>query len=144
MSRDNARTPMQWDGSAQAGFTSGSKPWLAVNPNYTEINAARELADPDSIYHYTQKMIALRHKTPALVYGDYKDLDPQNPAVFAYTRSLGEERYLVVLNMSDKPVAYSIPGGVQPKTLLLTNEGGSEVNQGTLNLKGWEARVYKY
>ena len=144
MSRDNSRTPMQWDGSAQGGFTSGSKPWLAVNPNYTEINAAQELADPDSIYHYTQKMIALRHKTPALVYGDYKDLDPQNPAVFAYTRCLGEERYLVVLNMSGKPVAYSIAGGIQPKALLLTNQGSKEINQATLNLKGWEARVYKY
>ncbi len=104
MSRDNARTPMQWDGSANGGFTTGGKPWLAVNPNFKEINAAQQVADPNSVYRYTQRMIELRHKTPALVYGSYEDLDPMNPSIFAYTRSLGVDRYLVVLNFSDKPM----------------------------------------
>ena len=104
MSRDNARTPMQWNGSVNGGFTTGGKAWLAVNPNYKEINAAQELGDPNSVYRYTQQMIELRHKTPALVYGTYLDLDPANPAIFAYTRTLGADRYLVVLNFSDKPV----------------------------------------
>jgi oligo-1,6-glucosidase len=144
MSRDNARTPMQWDNTSQAGFTSSAKSWLAVNPNYPSINAAQQLADSDSIYHYTRQMIALRHKSPTLVYGDYKDLDPQNPEVFAYTRTLGEDRYLVVLNFSGNPIAYSLPGGIKPTSLLITNDGASEVNSSTLNLKGWEARVYKF
>jgi oligo-1,6-glucosidase len=143
MSRDNARTPMQWDTSANGGFTTG-KPWLAVNPNYKEINAAEELKNPDSIYNYTKAMIALRHATPALVYGSYEDLDPMNPSIFAYTRALGVDRYLVVLNFSDKPANYKIPGGVNPTQLLMTNLGSTEVDTSTLHLKPWEARVYRY
>jgi oligo-1,6-glucosidase len=144
MSRDNARTPMQWDGSSQAGFTSGNKPWLAVNPNYPEINAAAELADANSIYHYTQKMIALRHATPALVYGDYKDLDPTNASIFCYSRSLGNERYLIVLNFAKESRSYAVPGGLKPTQLVLSNLATSEVSTSTINLRGWEARVYKY
>ena len=143
MSRDNARTPMQWDGSANGGFTTG-KPWLAVNPNYKEINAAEEVADPQSVYMYTRGMIALRHKTPALVYGTYEDLDPANPAIFIYTRTLGAERYLAVLNFSDKTMEYAIPGGLKPIEVMMTNLGSTEVNTSTLHLKGWEARVYRY
>ena len=90
-SRDNSRTPMQWDTSANGGFTTAAKPWLAENPNYTQINAAAEVADPNSIYNYTAKLIALRHAHQAFVYGDYKDLDPDNKSIFAYTRTLGTE-----------------------------------------------------
>jgi oligo-1,6-glucosidase len=143
MSRDNSRTPIQWDASANGGFTTG-KPWLAVNPNYKEINAAAEVVDKQSIYNYTKAMIALRHLTPALVYGSYADLDPMNPSVFAYTRSLGIDRYLVVLNFSAEPVTYKIPGGLRPTQLLLTNLGSAEVDTSTLHLKPWEARVYQY
>ena len=143
MSRDNSRTPMQWNASANGGFTTG-KPWLAVNPNYKEINAAEEVQDPHSVYLYTRGMIALRHKTPALVYGTYEDLDPANPSIFAYTRTLGAERYLVVLNFSDKPMEYVIPGGLTPTELLMTNLGSTEANTSTLHLKGWESRVYRY
>ena len=143
MSRDNARTPMQWDTSANAGFTTG-KPWLAVNPNYKQINAAAEVADKQSIYNYTKAMIALRHATPAFVYGSYEDLDPANPSVFAYTRSLGVDRYLVVLNFSSKPVEYKLPGGMTPRQLLMDNLGSKEVDATTLHLKPWEARIYRY
>lgn len=144
MSRDNARTPMQWDSSSQAGFTSGAKPWLAVNPNYTEINAAGELDDASSIYHYTKKMIALRHATPALVYGTYKDLDPANPDIFIYTRTLGNDRYLIVLNFSKEPHTYALPEGIKPTQLVVANLPGGDESASRLNLKGWEARVYKY
>ncbi len=143
-SRDNARTPMQWDGSAEGGFTTSAKPWLAVNPNYAKINAAQELGDSESVYHYFQKMIALRHGTPALVYGDYKDLDGQNPEMFAYTRVLGPERYLVVMNFSRKEVAYALPPGITAEKLVITNLGSPEENTSTLHLKGWEARVYRF
>jgi len=142
-SRDNARTPMQWDGSANGGFTSAANPWLAENPNYKEINAAEEVSDPDSVYNYTRKAIALRHAHEAFVYGDYKDLAPNDKAIFAYTRTLGAERFLVVLNFSETPVAYTLPGDLKVGALLLSNLAGTEERGGALHLAGWEARVYK-
>jgi oligo-1,6-glucosidase len=143
-SRDNSRTPMQWDTTRNAGFTTGAKPWLAVNPNYTKINAAEELKDPGSPYRYMQKMVNLRSVTPAFVYGDYKDLDPANPSVFAYTRTLGAERYLIVLNFSDQPAEFAVPEGISPGGLLISNQSGVEATAATLHLKGWEARVYRF
>ncbi len=143
MSRDNARTPMQWDDSPNGGFTTGRKPWLAVNPNYKDINAQDELANPDSVYHYYRRMIALRRESPALIYLDYKDLDPQNPNVFAYTRTLGSEKYLVVLNFSGAATTYTLPDGLKAGTLKVSNLGSVEQQTTTLNLKPWEARVYK-
>ena len=141
--RDNSRTPMQWSDAPEGGFTTGTKPWLAVNPNYTTINAAAELKDADSVLHFTQKAIALRHAHHAFVYGDYKDLDPANPQVFAYTRSLGEERYLVVLNFSQKPIAYTLPAQLRAGSLVLANlPNAHEADTAELHLSGWEARVY--
>jgi oligo-1,6-glucosidase len=143
MSRDNARTPMQWDNSSNGGFTTAAKPWLAVNPNYKEINAAEEVTDPDSVYNYTRRLIELRAKTPAFVYGDYQDLDPQHPHVFCYARTLGQDRYLVVHNFSAQPIDYTLPGGATAGRLTMDNYGGSEQNTAVLHLKGWESRIYK-
>jgi oligo-1,6-glucosidase len=143
VSRDNARTPMQWDDSPNAGFTTGLKPWLAVNPNYTRINAKDELSDPDSIYHYYQRMIELRSKSPALIYGDYKDLDPANPTIYAYTRTLGSDKYLVVLNFSATATTYTLPDNLKAGTLKLSNLPSTEQKTTTLNLKPWQARVYE-
>jgi oligo-1,6-glucosidase len=142
-SRDNARTPMQWDGSANGGFTSAAKPWLAENPNYKEINAAEEVSNPESVYNYTRKVIALRHAHQAFVYGDYKDLAPGDKAIFAYTRTLGAERFLVVLNFSGTPIVYTLPGGLKVGALLLSNLAGTEQGGDMVHLAGWEARVYK-
>jgi oligo-1,6-glucosidase len=114
-----------------------------VNPNYKEINARQALADQNSIYNYFKKMIDLRKRTPALIYGDYKDLDPQNPNVFAYTRSLGADQYLVVLNLSKDALAYTLPEGLKAGRLALSNLDGKEENVSVVNLKGWEARIYK-
>jgi oligo-1,6-glucosidase len=143
-SRDHSRTPMQWDGSANGGFTTAPKAWLAVNPNYKDINAEKELADSNSVYRYYAKMTALHKTTPALVYGDYKDLDPQHPNVFAYTRTLGAEKYLVVLNFSKNAIGYALPDGLRAVTLQISNFDGKEENAVTLNLRPWEARVYKF
>jgi oligo-1,6-glucosidase len=143
VARDNARTPMQWDDTANGGFTSGSKPWLAVNPNYKQINAAQETADPASIYHYFQQMLALRKSTKAFAYGTYEDLDPQNEKIFAYTRTLGKERYLIVLNFSRDAVSYSVPKNIRAGKIVLSNLDSTEQNTNKLSLKGWEARVYK-
>jgi len=142
-SRDNARTPMQWDDSPNGGFTTAPKAWLAVNPNYKEINARQELADPNSIYHYYAKMIALRKNAPALIYGDYKDIDPSNPSIFAYTRILGVDKYLVVLNLSKASVAYALPSGLKAGELVISNMAAKESHTNKLSLQPWEARVYK-
>jgi len=142
-SRDNARTPMQWDSSPNGGFTTGPKAWLVVNPNYIDINARQELADNDSVYAYYRRMNDLRKKTRALIYGDYHDLDPQNPKVFAYTRTLGKEKYLVVLNFSEDAISYSLPAGLKAGQLAISNFGKAEEQTSGLNLKGWEARVYQ-
>jgi oligo-1,6-glucosidase len=142
-SRDNSRTPMQWDGSANGGFTTAAKLWLAENPNYTQINANAEVADPNSIYNYTRKLIDLRHAHQAFVYGDYKDLDPENKSIFAYTRTLGSDRYLIVLNFSSGPVAYTLPAKVKVDSLVLSNLDSAGLVTDTFNLAGWEARIYK-
>ena len=133
---------MQWDSSANGGFTSAAKPWLAENPNYKEINAAEEVSDPDSVYNYTRKAIALRHAHEAFVYGDYKDLAPDDKAIFAYTRTLGAERFLVVLNFSETPNTFTLPADLKVGPLLLSNLAAEQHGE-ALHLAGWEARVYK-
>lgn len=102
--RDNARTPMQWDKTKHAGFTSG-KPWLAVNDNYQTINVADALADPDSIFYTYQNLIALRKKEAWIVYGDYELLETADQ-VFAYLRLYDSKRYLVVVNLSNEPTVF--------------------------------------
>ena len=101
-SRDNARTPMQWDASEHAGFTTGT-PWIAVNPNHTEINAAAQVDDPDSVFAHHQRLIALRHDDDVVVHGDFTMLLPEHPQLYAYLRTLGDAQVLVVANLSDRP-----------------------------------------
>lgn len=98
ISRDNARTPMQWDDSANAGFTTGT-PWIKVNSNYPKVNAKQEISDPDSVFSYYKKLIRLRHENEIIVYGDYKLLAPEDEALFIYTRMLGTQRLMVLCNL---------------------------------------------
>jgi oligo-1,6-glucosidase len=142
-SRDHSRTPMQWDESLNGGFTTASKPWFAVNPNYKEINARQALADKNSIYHYFKQLIALRKNIPAFVYGDYQDLDPEHPGIFAYTRILADDRYLVVLNFSAEPCSYLLPNGLKTGRLIISNIEREEEPSSTVHLEGWEARIYR-
>ncbi len=149
--RDNSRTPMQWSDGPNAGFTTATAhPWLAVNPNYPEINAAKEESDSASILHYTQQAIALHHEHLAFVYGDYKDLDPDNPQVYAFTRTLSvpgkpDQRFLVVLNFGEKPTDYTLPQDVTAGKLVLANVPGTpEAGGAMLKLGAWDARVYTY
>ncbi len=99
-SRDNARTPMQWDASENAGFTNG-EPWIPANVNYPEINVAEALAEQDSIFYTYQKLIALRKENPLMVYGTFTLLLPEHPTVFAYERAYEDEKWLIVGNMSE-------------------------------------------
>ncbi len=142
-SRDNSRTPMQWNASAQAGFTTGVRPWLSVNPNYKTINAAQQSADPDSIYNYTARLIALRARTPAFIYGEYKDLDPEHPHVFVYTRTLKGEQYMIIHNFSNEKIEYTLPNGLTTGKIMMDNYPQHESDASTLHLQPWESRIYK-
>lgn len=138
--RDNARTPMQWDDSANAGFTTG-EPWLAVNQNYTKINAKDELADPDSVFHYYQKLIALRKSHDIIVYGKYELWMPEDAHIFAYTRTYGDEKLLVVCNFSEEPQKFVVPEGYDlEQAELLIHNVDQAVKEGMA--EGFEAMAW--
>lgn len=101
ISRDNARTPMQWDDSRNAGFTDGT-PWINVNPNYKEINAKTAVADPDSVFHYYQELIKLRHTLPVIVYGKFQGLLDDSETIYAYERHLDGQVLTVACNFTDQ------------------------------------------
>lgn len=103
VARDNCRTPMQWDDSANAGFTTG-KPWIDVNPNYTEINAASQVDDPDSVFSFYRRLIELRHEMPIIVYGSYEPLLEDSPSIWAYERKLDGQVLRVGCNWTDQTV----------------------------------------
>ncbi|HEV8172488.1 MAG TPA: alpha-glucosidase [Actinoplanes sp.] len=140
--RDNARTPMQWDASPNAGFTTGT-PWLPVNPNHVEINAAAAVADPDSVYHYYRKLIQLRHDEPAVVDGDFTMLLPHDEQLYAFTRRLGATELLVIGNFSAEPARADIDDAAAwtSAELLLTNAATPPSED--LVLGPWQAVVYR-
>jgi len=142
MSRDNARTPVQWDASPHAGFTTG-EPWLPVNPNHVEVNAEAARADPDSVFHHYRRLIALRHDEPVVALGDFTLLLPDHPQVWAFTRRLGDVELLVVANVSGDPVDVDVPDADAwaQAPVLLTNLPGEVVRVGSL--APWEARVLR-
>ncbi len=138
-SRDNSRTPFQWDASANSGFTSGT-PWLKINSNYKTINVASQQKDPNSPLNYFRRITALRASNPVLVYGKYEILDKTNPDVYAYTRELNNTRWLILLNFRAVPSTYSIPFGIASGTLMSCNYTKASLNG---QLRPYEASVYK-
>ena len=138
-SRDNARTPVQWDDTAQAGFTQGS-PWLPVNPNYVVINAAAAVADPNSVFHHFRRLIALRHDHPVLVDGRFELLLPDHDQIWAVSRTLGDQQLIMIANCSSTPAV--VPGGALPDLAgaasLLTTHGDSTA----ADLHPWESRLF--
>lgn len=139
--RDNARTPMQWDDSANAGFTTGT-PWIMVNPNYTEINAKAEMEDPDSVFRYYQKIIGLRKKEKVMVYGTYQLLDPDNEKLYVYTRTLDNEKLLVICNFTEEEETYSVPEEFSKGEVLISSYHREKAEKEIL-LKPYEALVLK-
>ncbi len=143
-SRDNARSPMQWDDTANAGFTTG-KPWSATNPNYTEINAAAAVADQESVFHHYRRVIELRHTEPAIAHGDFMMIAPDHPTLYAFTRSHEGTDLLVLANFSgdDLDLAEAVKElvGWSDATLLLGNLG--DPASPTAPLRPWEARLLK-
>lgn len=143
--RDNARTPMQWDASANAGFTEGT-PWISVNPNYDRINAEVVLEDENSIFYYYQKLIQLRKNNEVFVYGTYDLLLEDDEQIFAFTRTLEDEKILVVCNFSKETPEFILPEGIvfSEKELLISNyEVDSQQSIKKITLKPYEARVYR-
>jgi oligo-1,6-glucosidase len=139
MSRDNARTPVQWDDSPSAGFTKGT-PWLAVNPDHVEWNAARQRNDPQSVLAHYRRLIALRHDDPVVALGDFAMLLPEHPEVYAFTRSLDGDVLLVVCNVSrtTQPLAELLPEAVDADLVL-----GNLPAPDAAVLRPWEARVLR-
>ena len=135
-SRDNARTPMQWDASPHGGFTTGT-PWLTENPNYREINATAALADPDSIFHYYRRLIALRKTYPVFVHGDFTLLEPDHPSLFVYRRRLARQSLLVICNYGGGETAWSLPAGWDDAQCLISNYPDRLPGR----LRPWEARI---
>lgn len=138
-SRDNARTPMQWNDSAQGGFTSG-EPWIRINSNYKEINAAQQLGDPASVFHYYQKLIRLRKEKDIIVYGDFEALYRDDDKIFAYTRKLDQTKLLTVCNFSDQDAEMEIPEEFAGAQCLITNLGRTVFDRNFV-LRPYEAFV---
>jgi glycosidase len=117
--RDNARTPMQWDQTEHAGFTTGV-PWISVNPNYIDINVEIDLQSDRSIYRYYQQLIRLRKKEDIVVYGDYQLLETE-PQIYAYTRQLGNELWYIICNFTDETVECKLLNQLPSGELVLNN-----------------------
>lgn len=136
-SRDNARTPMQWDQNKNSGFSS-VKPWFALNPNYSEINARKQIEDPDSVFSYYKKLIELRHNSDLIIYGDYELLDPDDEQVFSYKRRYNDETLLVISNFTDQTVTRDYQQS-QGKRLI-----GNYDDDLNMEIRPYETKVYLF
>jgi oligo-1,6-glucosidase len=144
-SRDNARTPMQWDDGPGTGFTTG-EPWIKVNPNHASINVKQALADPDSVLHYYRQLIRLRRENPIMVYGTYDLILDDHPQIYAFTRTLSDDRLLVILNFSGDTPVFVLPAPLASydKASLISNyelDPAEKIDR--LTLRPYEARVYR-
>lgn len=137
--RDNARTPMQWDNSAYAGFST-AKPWIMVNPNYTKINARDQVNREDSVFKYYQKLIKLRHESELIVYGTYDLILDDDKDIYAYIRTLGDEKLIVYCNFSENTRKVEIPEEFVNKKVLISNYSDAKANQ-KITLRPYEAIV---
>ena len=137
--RDNARTPMQWDDSAYAGFSTAT-PWIMVNPNYTKINAKDQINREDSVFKYYQKLIKLRHESELIVYGTYDLILDDDKDIYAYIRTLGDEKLIVYCNFSENTRKVEIPEEFVNKKVLISNYSDAKANQ-KITLRPYEAIV---
>ncbi|WP_433750246.1 glycoside hydrolase family 13 protein [Falsibacillus pallidus] len=143
-SRDNSRTPMQWSDEENAGFTTG-KPWIGVNPNYVEINVEKQEKNPNSVLNFYKKLISLKKSDEIFTYGTYDLLLPEDKQIYAYTRTLENDKVVIVTNLSDKPASdVELGFEVSSENLMLANlDVQSHEAAAVLDLKPYEARVYR-
>jgi oligo-1,6-glucosidase len=150
MSRDQARTPVQWDASPGAGFTTGT-PWLAINPDHTQVNAALEVGDPGSVFEHYRRLIALRHSDPVVTDGDFELLLPDHPVIWAFLRRTADAELLVAANFSAGVTAVRLPlapsqaGDWAAAPVVLTSLTGETPLQPPpdLKLRPWESVVWR-
>ena len=142
-SRDNARTPFQWNDEENAGFTTGT-PWIMVNPNYKEINAREQMVRADSVFNYYKKLIRLRRENEIIVYGSYDLLLPDDPELYVYTRTLGDEKLLVICNFYGNTREFELPEGWDPDRMerMIGNYEKRDTAR-TLELRPYEAVVFR-
>ncbi|MFP3121529.1 alpha-glucosidase [Ectobacillus funiculus] len=143
--RDNSRTPMQWDATNMGGFTTAGQTWLGVNQNYKEINVAEQLKDPDSILHFYKSLIHLRKENPVFVYGTYELLLPNHPKLFVYTRTLGNQKALIICNFSEAETSFKVPNRFSHSVSELVMNNYVVVDKALpkrLTLRPYETRVY--
>ncbi|KFN04061.1 alpha,alpha-phosphotrehalase [Bacillus clarus] len=146
-SRDNSRTPMQWNDEVNAGFTT-STPWISVAENFKEINVEKALEDKDSVFYYYKKLIELRKTYNVITEGKYDVLDKNHPNIWAYTRTTNNEVLLVINNFYEEEITYSLPENVQldemKQEILLSNYKDSSKDITNLNLRPYESIIYRY
>ena len=145
MSRDNGRTPVQWDASPGAGFTSGT-PWIAINPDHVEVNAATQVSDPGSVYEHYRQLIALRHTDPVVTDGDFELLVADHPAIWAFLRRTESAELLVAANFSADVATVSLPldDGWAAAEVVLANLPGEPLRGlPDAELRPWESVVWR-
>ncbi|HEX2820549.1 MAG TPA: alpha-glucosidase [Streptosporangiaceae bacterium] len=145
MSRDQGRTPVQWDASAGAGFTTGT-PWIAINPDYTEVNAAAEVGEPGSVFEHYRQLIALRHADPVVTYGDFELLLPDHPAIWAFLRRAPGAELLIAANFSADAVKTPLPltSDWASAAVVLTSLPDAPLRPlPDLELRPWESVVWR-
>ncbi|MEJ0055750.1 MAG: alpha-glucosidase C-terminal domain-containing protein [Bacteroidota bacterium] len=136
ITRDQGRTPFQWDNTSNAGFTSG-EPWLKVNPDYVSVSVKSEVTDPNSILNFYKKIIRLRKENKVLISGAFKDIAPGHTEVYAYTRSDNDQKWLIILNMTANQTKFKFPD--TSVKLMMSNYTD---DQGE-SLRPYEAKIYK-
>lgn len=143
-SRDSARTPLQWDDSAHAGFSTAT-PWFYVNQNYDIVNVEAEEKDPDSILNFYRKCLYLRKKSKTLIYGDYREYFPRDRHIYMYSRSLDKVKYLVICSFARHPVRVRLPKELTGcrKKLILCNYPENAPKPEPGHFRPYEARVYR-
>ncbi|GAB6561678.1 alpha,alpha-phosphotrehalase [Bacillus mobilis] len=146
-SRDNSRTPMQWNEKINSGFTT-STPWISVAENFTEINVEKALEDKESVFYHYKKLIELRKTYDVITEGEYAILDENHPKIWAYTRTVNDEILLVINNFYGEEITYAVPAHVQldgmKQEILLSNYKGSSKDITNINLRPYESIVYRY
>ncbi|HEU5271738.1 MAG TPA: DUF3459 domain-containing protein, partial [Jatrophihabitans sp.] len=141
--RDHARTPMQWDASPKAGYTTGT-PWIGVNPDHVEVNVAAQRDDPDSVLAHHRRLIELRHRDPVVTDGDFELLLPDHPAVWAFLRRTPDAELLVAANLAGEPVQVELDGDWAAAEPVLANLPNPPAQPGAdLRLRPWEAVVWR-
>ena len=143
LSRDNGRTPMQWDATKNAGF-SNETPWLPVHENHSTVNVLHQENDQNSVLNHFRKMVALRKKNLLLVYGNYEIIQDDHPTIYAYSRTLEDQQMIILLNFSELESSISLPNFDHNKEVLINNYNEFSIDENTITLKPYQAVVLKF